>query len=85
MPLIKRCHDKARSMSSHVFTTLRIQDEEGAADKIEQNVAAVERAAARSLNVVRGASPGFGVGLARKPAGKLCWFCQQHAMPVLWT
>ena len=49
MPLVKRCHDKARSMSSHVFKTLRVQDEEGAADKIEQNVAAVERAAARSL------------------------------------
>lgn len=49
MPLIRACHDKARSMSPHVFTTLRIEDEEGAADKIEQNVAAVERAAARSL------------------------------------
>jgi uncharacterized protein (TIGR00106 family) len=49
MPLIKRCHDKARSMSPHVFTTLRIEDEEGAANKIEENVAAVERAAARSL------------------------------------
>jgi uncharacterized protein (TIGR00106 family) len=49
MPLIRRCHDKARSMSPHVFTTLRIEDEEGAVNKIEENVAAVERAAARSL------------------------------------
>jgi uncharacterized protein YqgV (UPF0045/DUF77 family) len=49
MPLIRRCHDKARSMSPHVFTMLRIEDEEGAVNKIEENVAAVERAAARSL------------------------------------
>ncbi|HET6669664.1 MAG TPA: MTH1187 family thiamine-binding protein [Pyrinomonadaceae bacterium] len=49
MPLIRRCHDKARSMSPHVLTTLRIEDEEGAKNKIEENVAAVERAAGRSL------------------------------------
>jgi uncharacterized protein (TIGR00106 family) len=49
MALIKRCHEKARSMSPHVFTTLRIEDEEGATNKIQENVASVERAAGRSL------------------------------------
>ena len=49
MPLIKRCHEKGRSMSPHVFTTLRIEDEEGATDKIDENIASVERAAGRSL------------------------------------
>lgn len=50
MPLIKRCHEMARSMSPHVFTTLRIEDEEGATNKIRENGASVERAASRSLN-----------------------------------
>jgi len=49
MALIKRCHEKGRSMSPHVFTTLRIEDEEGATNKIQENVASVERAAGRRL------------------------------------
>ena len=49
MALIKSCHDLARSMSPHIFTTLRIEDEEGATNKIEENVVSVERAAGRSL------------------------------------
>lgn len=49
MAVIKRCHEKARSMSAHVFTTLRIEDEEGATNKIQENVASVERAAGRDL------------------------------------
>ena len=51
--LVKRCHQQARALSSHVMTTLRIEDEEGATDKLNENIAAVERAAGRSLkNVV---------------------------------
>ncbi|HKZ01987.1 MAG TPA: MTH1187 family thiamine-binding protein [Pyrinomonadaceae bacterium] len=49
MGLIKKCHEKARSMSAHVFTTLRIEDEEGATNKIQENVASVEGAAGRRL------------------------------------
>lgn len=49
MTLLKKCHYQARTLSSHVMTTLRIEDEEGATDKITENVAAVERAAGRSL------------------------------------
>jgi uncharacterized protein (TIGR00106 family) len=49
MALIKRCHEKARSLTPHVFTTLRIEDEEGATNKIQENVASVERAAGRDL------------------------------------
>jgi len=49
IPLIKRCHKKARSTSPHIFTTLRIEDEEGATNKIQENVASVERAPGRSL------------------------------------
>jgi uncharacterized protein (TIGR00106 family) len=49
MALVKRCHDQARSWSSHVMTMIWIEDEEGAADKLHQNIASVERAAGRQL------------------------------------
>jgi uncharacterized protein (TIGR00106 family) len=50
MPIVKQCHDKARSMSSHVFTTIRIEDEEGATNKIQENIASVERAVGHALS-----------------------------------
>lgn len=49
MSLVKRCHDQARSTSSHVMTTVRIEDEEGATDKLNENIVSVERAAGRQL------------------------------------
>lgn len=49
MALVKRCHQHARSTSSHVMTTLRIEDDEGATDKLNGNITAVERAAGRRL------------------------------------
>jgi uncharacterized protein (TIGR00106 family) len=49
MNLVKKCHLQARMFSSHVMTTIRIEDEEGATDKITENVVAVERAAGRPL------------------------------------
>ena len=49
MSLSKKCHDQARSLSSHVMTTLRIEDEEGATNKLSANVTAVEIAAGRPL------------------------------------
>lgn len=49
MALVKKCHDQARTVSSHVMTTVRIEDEEGATDKLKENIASVERAAGRQL------------------------------------
>ena len=49
MALVKKCHLQARTLSSHVMTTLRIEDEEGATDKLNENIGAVERAANRKL------------------------------------
>ena len=37
------------SVSKHVLTTIRIEDEDGANDKLITNVASVERAAGRKL------------------------------------
>ena len=45
MGLVKRCHERARILSSHVMTTIRVEDEEGASNKLSENIAAVERAA----------------------------------------
>lgn len=49
MPVVKQCHDQARKLSAHVMTTVRIEDEQGATDKLHENIASVERAAGREL------------------------------------
>jgi len=50
MAVVKLCHDRARSFSEHVFTTIRIEDESGAANKLIENVRVVEQFAARPLH-----------------------------------
>lgn len=47
--LVKQCHEHARCLSHHIITTIRIEDEEGAVNKLEGNVAAVERLAGHQL------------------------------------
>ncbi len=49
MTLVKRCHEQARSLSGHVITNIQVEDEEGALDKLQENIARVERAAGRPL------------------------------------
>ncbi|MEW6128344.1 MAG: MTH1187 family thiamine-binding protein [Acidobacteriota bacterium] len=49
MMLIKRCHEEARSYSSHVMTSIRVEDEEGASNKLTENITSVERVAGRRL------------------------------------
>jgi len=43
MPLLRRCHERALQSSSHVITIVRIEDEQGARNKLVSNVASVER------------------------------------------
>ena len=52
MALVKLCHERARALSSHVLTTIRVEDEEGATDKLNENIASLERAAERPLKTV---------------------------------
>lgn len=52
MALVKRCHERARDLSSHVLTTIRVEDEEGATDKLNENITSLERAAERPLKTV---------------------------------
>jgi uncharacterized protein (TIGR00106 family) len=42
LPVIRQCHARMREKSPHVITLLRIEDEEGARDKIRRNVTSVE-------------------------------------------
>jgi uncharacterized protein (TIGR00106 family) len=55
MEIVKRCHIQARILSPQVFTTVRIEDEEGASDTLNENIASVERAAGRELKRLAGA------------------------------
>jgi uncharacterized protein (TIGR00106 family) len=59
MALVKHCHEQARTGSSHVMTTVRIEDEAGATNKLNENIASVERALGHKLQrpmVVQSAS-----------------------------
>ena len=49
MDLVKRCHREARSLCTYVLTTVRIQDESGATDQLNENIASVERAVGHEL------------------------------------
>lgn len=49
MPIVRQCHDRVRHSSPHVVTLIKIEDEEGANDKLTRNVASVEEKAGRPL------------------------------------
>ena len=49
LSLVRRCHERARARSNHVFTTIRIEDEEGGRDKLVRNVTSVEEKVGRTL------------------------------------
>jgi uncharacterized protein (TIGR00106 family) len=49
MPLIQRCHDVVRSMSSHVVTLIKIEDESGKDNKLATNIQSVEHRLGRSI------------------------------------
>lgn len=49
MPVIRLCHDRVRGFAPHVFTTIRIEDEEGEHHKLIRNVASVEESAGRTF------------------------------------
>lgn len=50
VPIIRLCHDRLRGLSPHVFTTIRIEDEEGQHHKLLANVTSVEEKAGQSLS-----------------------------------
>lgn len=42
MPLVQRCHNVVRSMSSHVVTVIKIDDEFGKGNQLTQNITTIE-------------------------------------------
>ena len=42
MPLIRRCHELARTHSPHVITMIQLEDEAGASDKLTSNLTGIE-------------------------------------------
>lgn len=42
MPVVRRCHEQVRGHCAHVVTTIKIEDEAGATDKLLANVASLE-------------------------------------------
>lgn len=49
MGVVRRCHEQVRRSSSHVLTTLNIEDEAGGCDLLSGNVASVEQRLGRPL------------------------------------
>ena len=49
MAVVRLCHERVRSRCPHVVTNIKIEDEEGATDKMTANVAAVEAKIGRPL------------------------------------
>ena len=49
MMLVKRCHERMRTSSTRVLTTVRIDDESGATDKLTRNIKSVENFAQRKF------------------------------------
>lgn len=48
MAVIRQCHDRVRSLSPHLVTMIKIEDEAGASDKLTRNVASVREKMAQS-------------------------------------
>ena len=49
MELVKQCHLLAKKSSHHVMTSLQIEDEDRASNKLEENIAVLERLAGHKL------------------------------------
>jgi uncharacterized protein (TIGR00106 family) len=47
--LVKKCHHEARTFSDHVLTTVRIEDELGANNKLNENISSIEESMGRQL------------------------------------
>jgi uncharacterized protein (TIGR00106 family) len=49
MSVVKKCHERVTEMSAHVITTIKIEDERGATDKLTKNIASLEEKLGRKL------------------------------------
>lgn len=49
MPLVQRCHHVVRSMSSHVVTLIKIEEEYGKENKLTTNISSIEQRIGRAV------------------------------------
>jgi uncharacterized protein (TIGR00106 family) len=73
MALVRRCHERARELSSHVMTTIEIEDDGEARDKLTRNVTSVEAKVGRPLGRTERRAPparsaAMAAGLTDAPA-----------------
>jgi uncharacterized protein (TIGR00106 family) len=50
LPIVQQCHDRVRQISPHVITTVRIEDEQDAKDKLRRNIESVEEKVGHPLH-----------------------------------
>lgn len=50
MELVRQCHERVRSSSSHIVTFIKIEDEKGVSDKLSRNIISVEQKVGRQLS-----------------------------------
>ena len=53
MRVVRQCHDHARGVSAHILTTITIEDEGSAQDKLPSNAASLEEKLGRKWRRVR--------------------------------
>jgi uncharacterized protein (TIGR00106 family) len=73
MALVRHCHERARELSPHVITTVKIEDDGEARDKLTRNVTSVEEKVGRRLGrfqreIPPASSAAVAVGLTDAPA-----------------
>jgi uncharacterized protein (TIGR00106 family) len=49
MAVVRLCHERVRNRCPHVVTTIKIEDEAGATNKLADNITSVEKKAGRAL------------------------------------
>ena len=51
MAVIRQCHERVRSLSPHVMTLIKIEEDEGEPNKLTRNVTSVQEKVSRPLNI----------------------------------
>jgi uncharacterized protein (TIGR00106 family) len=50
MSVIRQCHERVRSLSPHVMTLIKIEEDEGEPNQLTRNVTSVQEKVSRPLN-----------------------------------
>ena len=53
MSVIRQCHECVRSLSPHVMTLIKIEEDEGEPNKLTRNVTSVQEKVSRPLNTTQ--------------------------------